>query len=105
MLGIISRARTVIDTVTVNARARGTRLPGQCQISGVGVLGKQSGNEDQQGGEPGASEKSCKTMEFIVNAVVLSTDRAHYDVVPPKKAPARPRSKQTYPAVARSGGV
>ena len=76
MLGVISRARSVIDTITINVRAGGTRLPGQSQSSGVGVLRKQSGNDQQRGGKPAALEKPCKTMEVIVNAVVLSTDRA-----------------------------
>ena len=76
MLGVISRARSVIDTITIDVRAGGTRLPGQSQSSGVGVLRKQSGNDQQRRGEPGAWEKPCKTMEVIVNTVMLSTDRA-----------------------------
>lgn len=76
MLGVISRARSVIDTITIDVRAGGTRLPGQSQSSGVGVLRKQSGNDQQRRGEPGTWKKPCKTMEVIVNTVMLSTDRA-----------------------------
>ena len=54
MLGVISRAGSVIDAVPVNIRAGRTRLPGQCQIPGVGALGKESDNEEQRRGEPGA---------------------------------------------------
>ena len=76
MLGVISRARSGIDTITIDVGAGGTRLPGQSQSSGVGVLRKQSGNDQQRRGKPAALEKPCKTMEVIVNAVVLSRDRA-----------------------------
>jgi acyl CoA:acetate/3-ketoacid CoA transferase alpha subunit len=97
MLGVISRARSVIDTITVDIRAGGTRLPGQSQSSGVGVLGKQSGNDQQRRGEPSVWEKPCKTMEVIVNAVVLSTDRAYGGIRHAKKTyftrPPRPQSK------------
>ena len=85
MLGVISRARSVIDTITIDVRAGGTRLPGQSQSSGVGVLRKQSGNDQQRRGEPGAVEKPCKTMEVMVNAVVLSTDRAYCGIRHAKK--------------------
>ena len=85
MLGVISRARSVIDTITIDVRAGGTRLPGQSQSSGVGVLRKQSGNEDQYRSEPEASEKPRKTMEVMVNAVVLSTDHAHRGIRHAKK--------------------
>jgi len=102
MLGVISRARSVIDTITIDVRAGGTRLPGQSQSSGVGVLGKQSGNDQQRRGESGAWEKPCKTMEVIVNAVVLSTDRAYRGIRHPKKTHlsgrrARNRNKLIWP--------
>src|SRR4029453_11289451 len=87
MLGVISRARSVIDTITIDVRAGGTRLPGQSQSSGVGVLRKQSGNDQQRRGEPGTWEKPCKTMEVIVNTVMLSTDRACRGIRHAKKNP------------------
>ena len=83
MLRVISRARSVIDTITVDVRAGGTGLPDQRQICGVGILRKQPSNKDQHCDETETGEKSSKTMEFIVNAVVLSTDRAHS--VPPRQ--------------------
>ena len=90
MLGVISRARSGIDTITIDVRAGGTRLPGQSQSSGVGVLRKQSGNDQQRRGKPGALEKPCKTMEVIVNTVVLSTDRACRGIRHAKKTFTRP---------------
>src|SRR5438552_4583308 len=90
MLGIISRASSIIDSITIDIRTRRATLPGQCQISGVRVLWKQQPcNEEQRRGEPGAGEKLCKTMEFIVNTVVLSTDRADRGTVTPKNAGRR----------------
>ena len=86
MLGIISRASSIIDSITIDIRTRRASLPGQCQISGVRVLWKQQPcNEEQRRGEPGAGEKLCKTMEFIVNTVVLSTDRADRGISHAKK--------------------
>jgi len=90
MLGVISRARSVIDTITVDIRAGGTRLPGQSQSSGVGVLRKQSGNDQQRRGKPSAWEKPCKTMEVIDNTVMLSTDRACRGIRHAKKTFTRP---------------
>ncbi len=85
MLGVISSVRSIIDTITINIWTGGTSLPSQCQIAGVGVLRKQAGNEDQCRSEPEASEKPRKTMEVMVNAVVLSTDRAHRGIRHAKK--------------------
>ena len=41
--------------------------------------------QQQRRCEPGAWEKPCKAMEFIVNTVVLSTDRACRAITHAKK--------------------
>jgi hypothetical protein len=56
----------------------------------MGVLRKQSGNEDQHCREPQADAKIRKTMEFIVNTVVLSTDHARRGARHVKKAILKP---------------
>jgi hypothetical protein len=99
MLAVISRASSIIDSIAIYVWTRGAGLPRQRQpLSGRGCgnppgtcrrLGSQrrscrspyvpkeeSAVEQQRRGADGTEQKSCITMEVMVNAVMSSTDRA-----------------------------
>lgn len=99
MLAVVPRACSIVDSIAIYVGTRRACLPRQCQpLSGRGCgnrpgacrrLGSQrcsrrgprgpkeeSAAEQQCRGESGTGQKSCITMEVIVNAVMSSTDRA-----------------------------
>ena len=100
MLAIVSGACSVVDSVTINIWARCAGLPRQCQCGcGLGILKEKSAAEQERRCKnDGTSRNLPITMEFIVNAVELSTERASTAVpfsifVPPQaKERISPRS-------------
>ena len=99
MLAVVFRACSIVDSIAIYVWTRRAGLPRQCQpLSGRGCgnppgtcrrLGSQrrsrrgpyvpkeeSAVEQQRQGADGTGQKSCITMEVMVNAVISSTDRA-----------------------------
>ena len=99
MLAVVSRACSIVDSIAIYVWTRRAGLPRQCQpLSGRGCgnppgtcrrLGSQrrscrgsyvpkeeSAVEQQRRGADGTEQKSCITMEVMVNTVMSSTDRA-----------------------------
>jgi hypothetical protein len=99
MLTVVSRACSIVDSIAIYVGTRLAGLPRQCQpLSGRGcgnrpgacrLLGSQrcsrrgpcgpkeeSAAEQQRRGAGGTGQKSCVTMEVMINAVMSSTDRA-----------------------------
>src|SRR2546423_4163264 len=107
MLAVVSRACSIVHSIAIYIRTRRAGLPRQCQpLSGRGcadhpatcrLLGSQRRSrrgpyvpkeeaavEQQRRGQGGTGQESCITMEVIVNAVMLSTDRAGtgFEIIP-----------------------
>jgi hypothetical protein len=76
MLAIVSRGCSIVDSIAVYIWARRAGLPRQVQSRGRGTLKEDSGAEQQRRCKGGAGRNSSITMEFMVNAVQLSTERA-----------------------------
>jgi hypothetical protein len=94
MLAVVSRACSIVDSIAIYVWTRRAGLPRQCQpLSGRGcgnppgtcrrrsrrgpcIPKKESAIEQHRRGQGGTGQKSCITMEVIVNAVMSSTDRA-----------------------------
>jgi hypothetical protein len=98
MLAVVSRAGSIINSIAIYIWTRRAGLPRQCQPLSGGGCGDRPGTgrlwgsqrrsgrgacvpkeesvvEQQHCGTGGEGQKSCVTMEVMVNAVVLSTDR------------------------------
>ena|SRR2546423_823346 len=111
MLAVVSRACSIVHSIAIYIRTRRAGLPRQCQPrSGRGcadhpatcrLLGserrsrrgpcvpkKEATAEQQRRGQCDAGQESCITMEVIVNAVMLSTDRAWtgFEIIPDRNA-------------------
>ena len=94
MLAVVSRACSIVNAIAIYVWTRRAGLPRQRQpLNGRGggnrpstcrrrscrgtcVPNGESVVEQQRHGEGDARQNSCPTMEVMVNAVMLSTDRA-----------------------------
>jgi hypothetical protein len=75
MLAIVSRGCSIVDSIAIYIWARRAGLPRQVQSRGRGTL-KEEPAAEQQRRCKGAGRNSSITMELMVNAVQLSTERA-----------------------------
>ena len=76
MLAIVSRGCSIVDSIAVYIWARRAGLPRQVQSRGCGTLKEEPAAEQQRRCKGGEGRNSSITMEFMVNAVQLSTERA-----------------------------
>jgi hypothetical protein len=76
MLAVVSGGCSIIDTIAIDIWARRAGLPRQRYASGGGGMQKKSAIEQHRRCNSGTDDNSCRTMEFMVNAKELSTDRA-----------------------------
>jgi hypothetical protein len=75
MLAIVSRSCSIVDSIAIYIWARRAGLPRQVQSRGRGTLKEETAAEQQRRCKD-AGRNSSITMEFMVNAMQLSTERA-----------------------------